>query len=854
MLFAVLYLLIVNIDLKRRVDAIEAAGLAGNSPPPRESAQPSDIPKPKAQPPEATVLNSQRFRELALWLAQNWFYAVSAVSLALAGVFLVIYGVENKWLSPGLRILIPMIFGCILIFAGEVIRRRYGDVGDTHAAYLPSVFSSAGIITLFGSVLAARLLYDFINLEVAFFGMSAVGILALVLGWFYGPLLAAIGIIGAMISPFIIGGSSDDPSALLIYFAIIVTVGLAIDTVHRWAWVSVISLLLGFLAGFLLLISNSLVNLPFIFYCTVLAVTAIAIPVRKFLPDHGGSLMINWALARSFSEPSPEFPTRLAGGAILAASVLIAFAALGSARIDLFWTAILATSGLVFALLIWARNAPALIDMVIFPIIAFLGIIATNESLWLKLLREATEAGASPPMTVSFLVAIGLMMSIVAAWRSIYGDGASRLFLALLAAVLAPLVLVTIEAFWQPAADISHFIWALHGLAVAVLMTAMAQQFAQRDGASQKDRVSFAVISALASIAFACVILFSAAALTLAIAVTVAAASLLDRQFNLPLMGFYLLTGTATIGYRLVIDPGTIWGINASLPDFLMAYAGSLAAFGAAYAFARLAQRPRSEILLESAVFSTLGLLLSVLLFRIAQSFAGAAGASTHWAVGVSAAIWIILGLAQLRRLEMGGTLENIRKALGYAFLAVAAYFVSYAVTEANPLLGRQSNLVIGPVLLNSLIPAYLLPAMVLSLSQWWIPSMEKALQRAMAVTGVLLAGLWLGLTIRHFWRGPEMMKWPGIDQPELYSYTVALLVIGAALFYRSLAAQNARLRLSGLCVIGLAVAKVFLLDIPNLDGLIRVLSLLCLGLVLAGLAWLNRWAIARGNSAQVAR
>ena len=88
-----------------------------------------------------------------------------------------------------------------------------------------------------------------------------------------------------------------------------------------------------------------------------------------------------------------------------------------------------------------------------------------------------------------------------------------------------------------------------------------------------------------------------------------------------------------------------------------------------------------------------------------------------------------------------------------------------------------------------------------------------------------------------------------GFLQPELYSYTVALLVLGAALFYQSLARHSTLLRRAGLVVIGLAVAKVFLIDISGLEGLTRVLSLVVLGLSLAALAWLNRWAQARLSS-----
>ena len=115
----------------------------------------------------------------------------------------------------------------------------------------------------------------------------------------------------------------------------------------------------------------------------------------------------------------------------------------------------------------------------------------------------------------------------------------------------------------------------------------------------------------------------------------------------------------------------------------------------------------------------------------------------------------------------------------------------------------------------------------------------------------VPLSALWLGLTIRHFWQGADGMELPGVTQPELYSYTLALLLIGAALFYQSLSRRNALLRKAGLAVIGLAVAKVFLIDISGLGGLIRVFSLLFLGLALAGLAWLNRWASGQGETEQ---
>ena len=274
-----------NLEIAEPKEGFETP-LAADELPIMAEAVATDNSYAKVGAPEPAVFNAEKFEAFASWLAQNWFYAVAAVSLALAGIFLVQYGMEQGLLPPAFRVAAAFAFGGALIGGGEYLRKRFGDSEESSTAYLPSTFSSAGIVTLFGAVLSARLLYDFIGPEIAFVGMAMVGALALILGWFYGPLLAAVGIIGAMSAPFIVGGSSDDPSWLLAYFALIVSVGLAIDTMRRWAWVSVLSLGLGFVAALLLLIdAKDLVAAYFIVYCAFLAIIAIAIPVRKFVPD-----------------------------------------------------------------------------------------------------------------------------------------------------------------------------------------------------------------------------------------------------------------------------------------------------------------------------------------------------------------------------------------------------------------------------------------------------------------------------------------------------------------------------------------------------------------------------------------
>src|SRR5690606_16027224 len=86
----------------------------------------------------------------------------------------------------------------------------------------------------------------------------------------------------------------------------------------------------------------------------------------------------------------------------------------------------------------------------------------------------------------------------------------------------------------------------------------------------------------------------------------------------------------------------------------------------------------------------------------------------------------------------------------------------------------------------------------------------------------------------------------PGVGQGELYSYTVAMMLVAAVLLLRGVILGSRERRWAAMVLIGLTIAKVFLIDAGGLTGLTRVVSFLALGLALAGVAWLNRWAAAR--------
>ncbi|WP_170561064.1 DUF2339 domain-containing protein [Ruegeria atlantica] len=868
---AILVLLVSHVRLRRRVEQLEQQIRAfdGNLPeqeataeaPQSDEKKGSPWPAVKAKEPEVKTevegtapkpqkipapvsAGSDRIAILSAWLRENWFYAVSALSLALAGIFLVQYGVESGLLSPSMRVVAALIFGVALIGAGEVIRRRFGDDESSATAYLPSVFSGAGLVTLFGGLLAARQLYELIGPEAALIAMVVVALVGLILGWFHGPLLAAVGLIGAFAAPFVVGGTSSDPGWLYGYFFVITVLGLGIDTVRRWAWISILTLVGAYVACLLLVLSAPVTEPGYLVGVTALAIIAIVIPVRRIWPDHEGP-MISEIIATKKGLQWPEFPTRLAFGAVTVTSVILAIHWPDTAAE--FWLGAMLLAGLTLALLTWASNARALQDLTVLPAVGLMWFVLIHGWDYGVVARRFAEtyaetAEADAPWAVTLLVALGALISVLAAWRSFRATEYPAIW-AGGAAVFAPGLAIALELGWHPAEVIGAYPWALHAVALAVMMVILAARFAQVDG-ENRLRAALVTLSALSCLTFACVIVLSSAALTIAFVALIVTAAVLDRRFDLPPMGWFIWAGVFTVTLRLVLNPGLDWADAAPVAEMTLVYATATIGFLGAWAILRPLNRPVVALLLESAAWATAGILLSLLLLRWLEGFGDGGAHDSHWGLGLMSLIWLLLACAQVRRFELGGKLNYARYGLALFFAAHGVVRLAQALTEASPLLNPQADPVLGGALLNTLAVAYLLPAIVLALSASWLPALHPRLKQACFGLAIALGAVWLGLTIRHVWQGASgMYEGNGVTQPELYTYTMALLLVGAGLFYQSLARRSDMMRKAGLVVIGFAVAKVFLVDIAGLGGLIRVFSLLALGLALAGLAWLNRWA-----------
>lgn len=816
-------------EAKSKVDAVVAATSS-------EAVQTS------SKPPKAFVFKTEFKENISNWLQKNWFFAVAAVSLALAGVFLVQYGIENGLLSPARRVMAAIILGVVLIAAGEFVRRKLGSDEDGSFALLPSAFSDAGLVSMFAGVLSSRMMYGLIEPEMAFVGLGLTGALAVVLGWFYGPLLAIVGVFGALAAPFLVGGESESSHFLQFYFAGIAAVALTIDTIKRWAWLSVLGLIGAYVASWLLYVANSH-EVYFVGFALITMALAVVVPMRSLTPEHSGARIFSLQWRKKSKEEAPkdrthsEFPTRLAAGAFIASSAFVGLAYLGEPTA--FWLSIAGCVILLIASIIWMEGAGALRDIAYIPAAIGLGIMGLEagsqgvvQKAWLENALRPELDFASPVLAVLLIGALGIGFAF--AWRSSQNRD-FRLIDAGVAAVYAPISAIIAEVAWSPSYVLGSGNWALYLSVIAIAMTVLAERFSRKDGEDRMRTAMFA-LSAISMLSFVLIVMLGSFALTLALAVMVAAASWMGRQFNLPLFDRYVQVGVVVVAWRLIIDPGVFWAFDAALWEFALAFLGTIALFIAAYYLKRKEALIGVTIMLESAIWSLGGAFLTILLIRYYEEIEVR---SEFVEVSLVGLIWLISAANQLYRLQSGEELRRTRIVLASIYGLLGSGFLAVALFAVNPLIDGSAY-VKGPYVIDSLAAAYLLPALLCAVVALRFQHLPVLLRKVLGAAGALLGALYVGMEIRRWWQG-DNLSGHGILNGELYSYTIAMMLAASALLVLAFVKQSALLRRSALIAVGLTVAKVYLIDMSGLDGLLRVVSFLVLGLVLAAMAWVNR-------------
>jgi uncharacterized membrane protein len=193
----------------------------------QEPFTPAEPPSP-APPPAQPI-------EWEKWLGVRGAAVLGGIVLAMAGLLFFKYSVERGWLSPLIRVGLATLFGVGALVAGEKLRKGY-DV-TAHA------LSGGGVVVLYAAIWAARILYELIPMEAAFFLMVLTTVVACLLALRHeSQLVALLGLVGGFATPLLLATHENRPIGFFGYLLLLDGGFLWIAWRKQWRRVSYVAL------------------------------------------------------------------------------------------------------------------------------------------------------------------------------------------------------------------------------------------------------------------------------------------------------------------------------------------------------------------------------------------------------------------------------------------------------------------------------------------------------------------------------------------------------------------------------------------------------------------------------------
>jgi uncharacterized membrane protein len=730
-------------------------------------------PKPEAEAPAPERETLGGFFER--WVGGRLMIWVGGVALAVAGVLLVRYSIQIGLITPPVQMGMAALFGLLLLGLGEFARSRADWTGDRRVA---QALVGAGIFVLYATAYGSLVLHHLIGNGTAFGLMVMVTGAALVLALRHGAPSAVMGLVGGFLTPMLVGERSETAIPLLTYLALLDIALFTLAGRRGWTWLAAAAALLSFgWSGFLLSWD---------------APDALAAGVFILLVGVGASVLRagqGWQL--DFLRP--------AAIGLLELAVLVGRADIGLPAWALFGL-------LSVACLLLEPRKPEYRPL---PAVALL----------LALLLIAVKA-FDDPRHVPAVAAVATILfaggSLPAALRR---ERPLLPFVTACAAFVGPAAILRAERpEW-----LDRPLWGLLFLLLAAGPAFLAWS---RRGAARPDALDaplgIAAGSAMLLLAIAAwqlvpADLVPAAWLLIALGGALAARRLGDEG----LVALTLLAaGIASLAAAERVPE--LWEALLLSLAGVPALASDLPSAGAAL-----------QALLRALPLAVAGLFAVAAFYLLFKQAFGLSSEADFVARGlaertiVNQALFLVGWLVCSGRVPIRDLDERTRWLAGTWLTALAAArLLWFDMLLHNPALAQQ-NVGAWPVL-NLLLPAYILSA-------YWLYRARRGADRRLRSGAWLLlslASLVLGvmLMVRQGFQGP-LLNGPNVPSAESYGYSLAGLLLSIALLRVGIRLPDKALRHAGLLLLTATTFKVFLLDASVLEGVLRILSFLGLGI-----------------------
>ncbi|MBT65078.1 MAG: hypothetical protein CML13_17915 [Puniceicoccaceae bacterium] len=176
---------------------------------------------------------------------QDWFGKVAVwvggIALLMAGFYMIKYSIESGWLTPLVRLWLTVVFGGLLCGAGFVIGVKSSMAANQR---IGQALAGAGIACLYFAAYAAVHMHGYVSLGLGFVAMVLVTVLAVLLSLKNGAPIAMMGLVGGFLTPWLMSTGPND-TVMLFGYLFLLFCGAQFLCVCRGWW----ALLLGSLAG-----------------------------------------------------------------------------------------------------------------------------------------------------------------------------------------------------------------------------------------------------------------------------------------------------------------------------------------------------------------------------------------------------------------------------------------------------------------------------------------------------------------------------------------------------------------------------------------------------------------------------
>ncbi|QND65595.1 DUF2339 domain-containing protein [Mesorhizobium loti] len=799
--------------------------------------------EPKAAEPAAPTATAKAARQsdVETALGTRWAVWVGGIALALGGLFLIRYTIEAGIFGPGVRLTMAGVLGLVLVAGGEFIRRTgfKVPVQGVAGAYIPAILTAAGAFILFGTVYAAHGIYGFIGPALAFTLLGAIGVATIAAALVHGQALAGIGLVGAVVTPMLVASQAPNPWALFGYLAIVLAATGVIARMRDWKLLMAAAFFGTGVWTILYMTDAPGANLSAILFIDAVTLAVLALVWLARRGDETGP-------ARAFDWPS-IVPGLFVAFSALGLSVDPAFAAAGYALPGAVVIAAMVAVALYRPLALPLLYAAGLVSVLI-----YLGIIPptsiASDFSGGALGVDGLPVATSNALTLRIGIALGMVFIGAGFWAAHRFAAGTQIRAASWAAwgVIVPLVILL--ALWFTFGNLDRdFVYAAAAALLVVVFAAGGEWIARAEEPPLKGGI--AVSFALGGAAVAGLLLlhmaFDSGWTTILLGAAAIVPALVTRWRSYPVLGWISVGAVIAVLGRVAFDP-TIVGAEflSTTPVFnwlLPGYGLPALAFGfAAWQLARttpalpIAGNGRPRLAMEAAAALFALLTLAMLVRHAMHGGVIDTGAMTLAEQAIYTLIAIGAG-AILVAIDMRSPSSVLRYGSMAAGVASVALIVIRHFVVLNPLFTDEST---GRIpVFNLLFLAYLLPAAAAgALALYARDKRPKWYAQMLALVAAVLAFAYATLSVRRLFKGEFIGLWSGLGQLETYTYSALWLVIGVALLTAGVWLKSQVLRIASAALIAIAVLKVFIFDMSELEGVLRALSFIGLGAVLIGI------------------